>query len=300
MGRETTRFQVAGIGEVLWDLLPEGRQLGGAPANFAYHAHSLGAQAHVISRVGDDADGRAILCRFEELGLSGADLQVDPSAPTGTVTVAVRGEGIPEYTIHEGVAWDRISVTPDAQALVRGCDVVCFGSLAQREETSRKAVQQLLASAPQAAWRIFDINLRQHFYGRDVIARSLELANVLKLNDAELPIVSAMLGVPGSAEQQIEELAARYQLEVVALTLGAKGSLLFRANQWSSCGGQPVEVRDTVGAGDAFTAALAMGLLKGMDLDAVHEAAAEVARFVCSCPGGTPRLPDTLRDRFAV
>ena len=293
-------FKAVGIGEVLWDLLPAGRQLGGAPANFAYHAQALGAAATVISRVGNDADGRDILASFEQMGLSRDLLQVDRSAPTGTVSVKLSGDGIPEFTIHENVAWDRISVSADAMAAVRECDVVCFGSLAQRERTSRDSLQQLVAVAPPASLRVFDINLRQHFYSREVIQRSLQLANVFKLNDQELPVLASMFGLKGNPQKQISKLAEDFGLSVIALTRGAQGSLLFQRGRWSDCSSRPVEVKDTVGAGDSFTAALAMGLLIGMDLDEINRAASEVARYVCSCHGATPPMPDSLRGLFAV
>jgi fructokinase len=292
-------FKVIGLGEVLWDLLPSGPQLGGAPANFAYHAHALGARAQVITRVGDDQLGRDILNRLEEMGLAVPTVQVDESAPTGKVTVALTGNGIPEFTIHEAVAWDRIAATPNALAAVREADAICFGSLAQRGEMSRHAIQRLVAAAPAAAWRIFDINLRQNFYNRDIIEHSLKLANVLKLNDDELPVMAKMLGITGSDRLVIEALSERYSLQVVALTRGPDGSLLYRGGRWSEHGAGQVEIKDTVGAGDSFTAALCLGLLGQMDLDEINTAANQVAAFVCGCAGATPQLPDRLRQLFA-
>lgn len=189
---------VIGLGEALWDLLPAGPQLGGAPANFACHARALGARTQVITRVGNDDHGREIIRRFEAMGIDGAMVQMDEESPTGTVTVALSGNGIPAYTIHENIAWDRIAATPEALAAVRAADAVCFGSLAQRSEASRAAIQRLVAATPADALRIFDINLRQHFYGREIIGSSLQLANVLKLNDSELPVLAQMFGVEGS------------------------------------------------------------------------------------------------------
>jgi len=292
-------FKVVGIGEVLWDLLPSGPQLGGAPANFAYHAQALGACAQVISRVGDDPNGREIRTRFAAMRLANNSLQTDETAPTGTVTVALSGQGIPEFTIHENVAWDRIATTEDGLAAARQCDAICFGSLAQRCEPSRRSIQRLVETAPKTAWRIFDINLRQHFYSRETIERSLQLANVLKLNDGELPVLAAMFNLQGSPEQQIAVLAGLFKLRVVALTRGAQGSLLFQAGRWSERGVRPVEVKDTVGAGDAFTAGLAIGLLRELDLDEIHLAASDIARHVCSCDGATPTLPESLRGLFS-
>ena len=290
---------VIGLGEALWDLLPAGPQLGGATTNFAYHAHALGARAQVITRVGRDDYGREIIRRFETMGLDDAAVQLDEAAPTGTVTVALTGSGIPEYTIHENVAWDRIASPPEAFAAVSVANAVCFGSLAQRSETSRTAIQQLVAATPADALRVFDINLRQHFYSREIIEHSLQLANVLKLNDTELPVLARMFGVDGSPRQQIESLARDFDLRFVALTRGAEGSLLFQGDPWSEQPAGQVEVRDTVGAGDAFTAALCLGLLYGMDLDKIHVEASRVAAYVCGCIGATPTLPEPLRQQFA-
>jgi len=289
---------VIGLGEALWDLLPAGPQLGGAPANFAYHAQALGARAQVITRVGRDDYGREIIRRFETMGLDGSSVQLDETALTGTVTVALTGKGIPEYTIHENVAWDRIAATPEALAAVSVADAVCFGSLAQRSEASRNAIRQLVAATPASALRVFDINLRQHFYSREIIEHALRLANVLKLNDTELPVLARMFGVDGSPRQQVESLARDFDLRVVALTRGAEGSLLFQCGRWSEQPAGQVEVRDTVGAGDAFTAALCLGLLSGMNLDKIHAEASQVAAYVCGCVGATPTLPEPLRQRF--
>lgn len=292
-------YKIVGIGEVLWDLLPTGPELGGAPANFACHAYALGARAQVITRVGKDRYGNEIMRRFDDMGLAGATVQVDEAAPTGTVSVALSGNGIPEFTIHENVAWDRITATSGALASVREADAICFGSLAQRSEISRHAIQRLVAAAPAPAWRIFDINLRQRFYNREVIEQSLKLANVLKLNDGELPVVAKLFGIEGSTSHVIETLAHRYGLLVVALTRGPEGSLLYQGGCWSDHQAEQVTVKDTVGAGDSFTAALCLGLLGKMALDEINAAASQVAAFVCGCAGATPQLPDELRRRFA-
>jgi fructokinase len=291
-------FKVVGIGEVLWDLLPSGPQPGGAPANFAYHAHALGALTRVITRVGNDQPGREIINRLEDLELSTDGVQVDSSAPTGTAAVALSGEGVPEYIIHDQVAWDNIAVTPEALALVHEADAVCFGSLAQRNSKSRQAIQQLVSATPAQSWRIFDINLRQNFYNRDVIEQSLNLANVLKLNESELPILTRMFGNPGTVRQQIQFLARRFNLPVVALTCGPEGSRLYRDGVWSEQPAGFTEVKDTVGAGDSFTAALCMGLLEGLPLDEVNIAANKIAAHVCSCIGATPKMPAELRGMF--
>lgn len=290
-------FKVIGIGEVLWDLLPSGPELGGAPANFAYHAHALGAGARVVTRVGDDSYGRSIFDRFKEFGFPNDTIQVDDQAPTGTVTVALNGDGIPHYTIHENAAWDRLMVTPAALAAVREANAICFGTLAQRHATTRAAIQRLVATAPADAWRVFDINLRQKFFSREIIEQSLRLANVLKFNDSELPVLADLFDLGNSPRHQVEQLAREFNLRLVALTCGPQGSLLFRDGTWSEQAPHPVAVVDTVGAGDAFTAALVMGVLLEMKLDELHAWAAEIARHVCSQAGAMPPIPVPLRDR---
>ena len=297
-------FNVIGVGEVLWDLLLTGPQLGGAPANFAYHAHALGARAKVITRVGNDDYGREIVRRFREMGLPDSTVQTDDTLPTGTVKVELSGNGLANFTIQENVAWDCIAATLDAIAVARAADAICFGSLAQRCQQSRGTILTLVAAARGDALRVFDINLRQNFYSRPVIEESLGLANVLKLNDGELPILAEMFGVAGSTEQQIERLARQFSLSLIALTRGANGSLLYQKNEdgirWSDCSSRPVHVVDTVGAGDSFTAALVLGLLRKMDLDEINDIANDVARFVCSQAGATPALPIEFAKRFST
>jgi fructokinase len=293
-------FKIIGIGEVLWDLLPSGSQLGGAPANFAYHARSLGADACVVTRVGNDGFGQEILRRFKQQQIADGTVQVDEKAPTGVVTVTLSDNGIPSYNIKENAAWDQISVTLAALVGIQQADAICFGSLAQRGKTSRDSIQTLVASAAEHTLRVFDINLRQKFYSLEIIEQSLRLANVLKLNDSELPILADLLGLNGTTHNQIELLAKQFDLHLVALTRGPAGSLLFQAGKWSDCSSVPIKIVDTVGAGDAFTAALVMGLLSKMDLDEINRLADEVARFVCSYAGATPPLPREFANRFAV
>lgn len=291
-------FKLVGVGEVLWDLLPGGRQMGGAPANFAYLAGALGAEARVISRVGDDDLGHELLDRLGKLGVPTDGVQVDRSAPTGTVTVAVDRDGQPHFTIHEGVAWDNLADESVGRLAVSMADAVCFGTLAQRHEPSRSTIRSLLGATPSAALRIFDVNLRQHYYSPPVIEESLALANVLKVNETELPQLAAMFGLHGDEGAQIVQLAERHPLRVVAYTRGDRGSLLFADGRWSDHPGVPAKVADTVGAGDAFTAAMTLGLLAGWDLDDVNQRANDVAAYVASCPGATPELPGHLRALF--
>jgi fructokinase len=288
-------FRLVGLGELLWDLLPAGPQLGGAPANFALHARALGADAALVSRVGRDARGRDARARLAAAGLPAGLVQEDEAAPTGTVGVALAADGQPAYTIHEDVAWDRLEAAPAALAAVAGADAVCFGTLAQRDPRARAAVQRLVAAAPAGALRLFDINLRQHFHSPEIIAASLRRANALKVNDAEWPVLAAQFGLAGDLRAQIAALAGRFALRAVALTRGAAGSLLLADGAWADEPGRPVAVADTVGAGDSFTAALALGLLAGHPPAAVNAFANEVARFVCSRPGATPALPASFR-----
>jgi len=295
---------IIGVGEVLWDLLLTGPQLGGAPANFAYHAHALGAHAQVITRVGKDDHGREVIRRFHEMGLPETTVQIDETAPTGTAKVELSGDGLAHFTIQENVAWDHIAVTTEALGAASEAHAISFGSLAQRSEPSRNTIQQLVAATPPDALRVFDINLRQQFYSRDVIEQSLQLANVLKLNDDELPTLAAMFNLTSSGEDHIERLAQMFGLRVVALTRGANGSLLYQKDKdevrWSDCPSRPVKVVDTVGAGDSFTAALVLGLLRKMDLDEINTIANEVARYVCSQSGATPSMPVEFAQRFST
>ena len=287
--------KILAAGEILWDLLPSGKQLGGAPANFAYHAHALGADARAVSRVGNDPAGREILNRLRALGLSTDGVGVDSEAPTGTVSVELAADGQPRFTIHENVAWDRMAADDASLAFAAQADAVCFGSLAQRSEPSRSNIRKLVAATPATALRVFDINLRQHFYSREIVEDSLRLANALKLNDSELPVLAAIFGLGGGVREQLAALAQRFALRAVALTRGAHGSLLLASGAWSEHPGLAVKVADSVGAGDAFTAAMTLGLLAGRPLDDINRHANEVAAYVCSQPGATPALPPSLR-----
>ena len=291
------KHKIVAIGEVLWDLLPSGPQLGGAPANFAFHSRGLGADARLVTRIGNDARGSMVFDRFAQWHLPIETVQVDAQHPTGTVEVTLDAGGQPHYTISEGVAWDAIEADAPATALVRSADAVCFGSLAQRSPTSRASIRALVAAARPGAFRVFDVNLRAPFVDRAVIAESLALANVLKLNDHELPALATMFGLETTdVRATITGLARCFGLSLVALTRGDAGSLLMADGVWSDHpGGAAVTIADTIGAGDAFTAALVVGLLAGRPLQAVNQHANEVAAFVCSQPGATPLLPDSLR-----
>jgi fructokinase len=285
-----SEIRIVSIGEVLWDLFPEGAKLGGAPANFACHCRSLGARASLVSAVGRDALGDEALLRLSERGVDLSCVRRVDDRTTGTVDVGGPPGGKPEFQIREGVAWDELEAGTEAKALVRAAQAVCFGTLAQRTETGRRVVGELVAAASDGALRVCDINLRKPFVSADVIRESLGMANVLKLNEDELPDLAAQFGLEGTAEDQVRALAERFGLRVVALTLGELGSCLLREGQWSREPGRVVKVVDTVGAGDAFTAVLVMGLLKGWTTPQLLERATDVAAYVCTQAGATPDL----------
>ncbi|MBC7842368.1 MAG: carbohydrate kinase [Gemmatimonadaceae bacterium] len=293
-------FRVVGIGELLWDLLPTGAQIGGAPANFSYHAGALGAEARTISRVGDDALGHELLAQLTALGVSTECVQVDPTMPTGTVAVEIDADGQPCFDIRANVAWDHLQVDAAAMHAASSADALCFGTLAQRDPVSRAAIRTLVAASSSDALRVLDVNLRQQYYSRALIEESLTLATVLKVNDLELPRLVALFSLEGDLRAQLEQLAERWQLRAIALTRGDRGSVLLTAHEWSEHPGVSVEVKDTIGAGDAFTAAMTVGLLSGWALDDVNGHANEVAAFVASCSGGTPPLPSRIRSAFVT
>jgi fructokinase len=292
-------YTIVAIGEVLWDLLPVGPQLGGAPANFACLAKSLGADARMITRVGADDFGRRAIAQLAERGLPIELIEIDPAAPTGTVSVDFDPSGAHTFIIHEHVAWDRLTVTPAGLAAVGQADAICFGALAQRSPTSRAACQELVAASNASSLRIFDINLRQKFYSREVIAASLELANVLKVNDDELPVLAALFGLAGGAREQLATLADRFALKLVALTRGKHGSLLCSQGAFAEHPGvEAAPFKDSIGAGDAFTAALTLGMLHGWRLEQINLRANQVAAEVCQHAGAMAAISEGLRGRF--
>jgi fructokinase len=290
---------VIGIGELLWDLLPAGPEMGGAPANFACHARALGADAAVISAVGDDAAGAGLLERLEGLGVRTEGVAVHPDLPTGSVGVELDDEGQPDYTIHADTGWDRLVAGPRQMELVGRASAVCFGTLAQRSEESGKAILSLVAAADAKALKVLDVNFRAPFFSKEKFLASVELADVLKLNEGELVEIAGMLGFgEQSMKQAFDELMARFNLRLIACTRGSRGSVLYDGKQWLERSGIPVQASDTVGAGDSFTAAVTMGLLMEWPIEKISEMANEVAAFVCSRSGAVPRLPDELRNRF--
>ena len=290
--------RVVSIGEVLWDLLPSGPQLGGAPANLAVHLHALHNGVTFVSRVGSDSLGHRALEILGRRGLDLSGIQTDLKLPTGTVGVEVDPQGQPSYTIHEGVAWDSIEPVREAIERVQTADAVVFGTLAQRANPSRNTIRRLVGTASRSAIRLCDLNLRKPFFSREQVVDSCRMATVIKLNNDELEEVASWFGWKGSSESQVASLVEAFELEEVILTLGSHGSCVWSSGQWLVREASNVTVVDTVGAGDAFTAAYLSGRLRGLALTEIHRLASEVAAFVCTQPGGTPVLPETLTQAF--
>lgn len=288
---------VVGMGEALWDLLPQGKMVGGAPTNFAYHVGQFGLNSCVVSAVGRDDLGREILEHFDRRGLNYMIEVVD--YPTGTVNVTLDDRGIPQYEICEGVAWDNIPFTPELEALARQTVAVCFGSLAQRSERSRLTIRRFLDAMPRSerSLIVFDINLRQNFFTEAILTDSMNRCNILKINDEELVVVSRMFSLDsGDVEQCCRRLVERFSLKALILTCGVNGSYIFSDQPTSFLPTPRVEVADTVGAGDSFTAAFVASLLKGYSIRKAHEKAVETSAYVCSQPGAMPVLPERILD----
>lgn len=281
--------KVVGLGEVLWDLLPERTCLGGAPANFAYITTLMGDQGIVASRVGEDSRGLEALRRMEELGLDIDHVETDREHPTGTVKVELDGKGVARFEIAHPVAWDFLQWTPDWQRLAENADAVCFGSLAQRSEESRSTVRNFLRATPPGTVKVFDVNLRQSYYSAEVLEESMRLADIVKLNDDELPKIMSLAKFPHKDDlSSAQRLISTYDLKLLCLTRGGRGSLLVRNGDASEHPGFRVPVADTVGSGDAFTAGLVHEYLQGASLDLMNEVANLVGAWVTSEVGAMP------------
>ncbi|MBR5724944.1 MAG: carbohydrate kinase [Bacteroidales bacterium] len=285
---------VIGLGEALWDMLPGGKKLGGAPANFAYHARQFGLEGLAVSAIGRDKLGEEIVEALEAHALPYHLDRVE--FPTGTVQVSLDGRGVPQYEIKQDVAWDNIPYTRELAALAADCRAVCFGSLAQRSPVSRESIGWFLDAVPQDCLKVFDINLRQHFYDRDVLDASMRRCDILKINDEELEIVSRLFGYPGDAPEAIARpLIRNYGLQMLILTCGTDGSYVFYDGGVSFFQTPTVQVADTVGAGDAFTGAFVGSLLTGRSIPEAHAAAVRVSAYVCTCEGAMPAVPEEIR-----
>ncbi len=286
---------VIGLGEALWDVLPEGKKLGGAPANFAYHAGQFLGQANTmaISALGEDKLAEETIAALEEHGLQYTMPRVP--YPTGTVQVQLDEQGIPTYDIRENVAWDNIPFTPEIEEIARNCRAVCFGSLAQRNIVSRENIHRFLDATPEDCVKIFDINLRQNFYTKEVIQESMRRCNILKINDEELVIIGRMFGYPGlDIENKCWLILGKYDLDMLVLTCGTNGSYVFTPGQMSFQETPKVEVADTVGAGDSFTGSFCAAILNGKPVAEAHQLAVKVSAFVCTQNGAMPTIPASL------
>ena len=282
--------KIVGLGEALWDVLPEGKKLGGAPANFAYHAGQFGLDTLAISAVGEDQLGDETLSALEKKGLKYIMPRVP--FPTGTVQVELDAQGVPAYEIREGVAWDNIPFTPEMEKVARSCKAVCWGSLAQRHEVSRNTIHRFLDATPPTCLKIFDINLRQTFYDEEVIRASLKRCNILKIN-------GRLFGYPGlDMSNKCWLILGKYNLDMLVLTCGVNGSYVFKPGAMTFLETPKVDVADTVGAGDSFTASFCAAILKGLSVSDAHQLAVETSAYVCTCNGAMPRIPAELTGRL--
>lgn len=291
----SARPVIAGLGEVLWDVFPEAAHFGGAPANFACHAASLGAESWMVSAVGHDELGDRALETLRQRGVECRHVIRDPQHATGRVLVTLNAAGQASYEFAADPAWEHLAWSDGLASLAGRCNAVCFGTLGQRSPESRKTIRRFVEATPRSALRVFDVNLRQRFYDRELIETSLEIASALKLNDEELPIVAGLCGIHATTPREVlRALLNRYELRLAALTRGPDGSLLLAAGEEDECPAPLAAVVDTVGAGDAFTATLVTGFLGGRPLADINRHANAVASFVCSQKGATPALPAHL------
>ncbi|MGI9538028.1 MAG: carbohydrate kinase family protein [Desulfocapsaceae bacterium] len=287
---------VAGIGEVLWDVMGDDETLGGAPVNFAYQAGQLGAEALAISSIGDDQRGERAVSTLAERGVATAHLTTIEGVETGYVQASVDAEGVASYVFPDDVAWDRIRIDPLTMVLASHLDAISFGSLAQRTVHSRSIIHRFLESLHPGALKVFDLNIRQSYYSVEIIRASLEQADVLKLNEEEIILLARLEDLKGSIDEQLRLLVERYRLSLAVLTRGGSGSLLVSNADISDHPGYQAEVVDTIGAGDSFTAVTTIGILKGYSLDSINEHANRVAAHVCSSRGAMVPLPEKLRN----
>lgn len=291
--------KVIGIGETVWDVFPSGKRLGGAPVNFAFFAKEFGAESFLVSAIGNDELGVKTMEALEKTGLNLDYIQCN-GHPTSRVIVTMDEAGVPEYEIVEGGgAWDALDCDEKTVALLAGADVVCWGTLAQRTPFSRENILRMVDSAPESCLRVYDINLRQHYFCRETVEESLRRADILKLNEDELPIVAGLFSISGSALEQILGLIERFSLKNVIFTQGSLCSEVYGPEGLLSHKDTPkVKVVDTVGAGDSFTATYIMARLEGKPVEDAHSLAVELAAYVCTCSGAINPVPESLKKRF--
>jgi len=289
------KFTIAGIGELLWDVLPKVEVIGGAPVNFSYHVTALGEKGVPISTIGRDHRGKKALGELQKRGVDIAAISISDEFATGYVTAIIDEEGKASYSFPDEIAWDHLMVNEYAENLKHTLDAVCFGSLAQRSAHSRRAIHGFLDSLRRETLKVFDINLRQDFYSRQVIESSLKRTDILKLNEEELPILARLLELRPPGDRWLPALIKRYNLKMAILSRGDSGSFLLTPKSSSEHPGIVTHVVDTIGAGDSFTAAATIGYLQGLALQDINELANRVAAYVCSQQGGMPLMPDFLK-----
>lgn len=278
--------KIIGLGEILWDMLPTGKQLGGAPANFAYHVCRLGGNGWAVSAISDDELGREIKSTLSAKKLN--TILEEVNEPTGTVQVTLNAAGVPTYDITEGVAWDHIPFTERIGDLAKETSAVCFGTLAQRSPESRATIHEFIENMPAGSLKVYDINLRQNYYDEKIISDSLRLADILKINDEELDIVSKMLSLSGTQEERCRAISRAFNLKFVILTKGGDGSEVVLEDKVHISRPGKINIVDTVGAGDSFTAAFILAYLRGESLEKAHTLATEVSSYVCTKAGAMP------------
>ncbi len=290
------KYVIAAIGEILWDVLPGAEVLGGAPVNFAYHVTALGGRGIPISTIGKDLRGARALDQLRGRGVETAGISVAEGLPTGYVDISLDGEGVAAYRFPPEVAWDHLQANDFARNLRDELDAVCFGTLAQRSVDSRRTILDYLDGLRPGTVRVYDVNLRQDFYSREVVEFSLARADIVKLNDAELPLLAELLGF-GRGEERLllQEMLKRFGVSLAILTRGGQGSLLMTSKKTSVHPGIAAEIADTIGAGDAFTAAATLGWLGKMDLDRLNEMANRLAVYVCTRQGAMPDIPEEMK-----
>ncbi|WP_270633073.1 carbohydrate kinase family protein [Parabacteroides goldsteinii] len=286
---EKNKPVVVGIGELLWDVLPTGKRAGGAPINFVYHATQMGAEGYAVSAVGNDLSGTEIVQELEKNHISNSLGTVE--YPTGSVMVELK-DGIPTYTIIEGVAWDHIPLTQESIDLVKRADAICYGTLALRSQASKETILTLLSYAREDALRFFDINIRQSYYSKELIETLLHKANVFKVNDEELVLLRSMCDLEGADEEVCRKMLRKYNLRYVILTAGSTFSSIYSPDEQSTIPTPKVQVVDTVGAGDSFSGAFVYSILTGKSLREAHQLAVETAAFVCTQEGAWPSYPN--------
>lgn len=288
---------IVGLGEVLWDVFPTGKKLGGAPANFAYHVGQFGFDSIAVSALGEDELAAETIEALDSRGLKYMLPRVP--FPTGKVQVQLDDQGVPTYDICEGVAWDNIPFTKDLEEIAHNTRAVCWGSLAQRSEVSRQTIHKFLKAAPKDCLKVFDINLRQNFYNEEIIQKSLKKCNILKINDEELVTIGRLFGYPGlDISNKCWLILGKYNLDMLVLTCGVNGSYVFTPGAMSFVETPKVEVADTVGAGDSFTATFCSAVLNGMPVAEAHKLAVEVSAYVCTQSGAMPVLPKEFVERI--